>query len=65
MENYLKNKYTSYNEFSVCHVQAELLCPENEAKIIVKNVTGKKAIGLYFAMSFKEFVACVDVGLMV
>ena len=63
LNDYLKNKYSPINEFAVCHVQYELLIPETEAKILVKNILQVRVIRQHFAMTFNEFVRIVDYGL--
>ena len=64
MQSYLRKKYSYLiNEFSVCHVQYELLCSDKEAGVIVRNVCKQKALSKYFTMTFNQFCECVEVGL--
>ena len=63
MYNYLKNKYAPVNEFALRHVEYELLCSENEAKILTKTILKQKKLPKYFAMTLNEFVTVVKFGL--
>ena len=63
MHDYLKSKYERYNEFSICHIQSELLCSVEDANLIIKTVLKPPRIGKYFIMSFDDFALCVDTGI--
>ena len=63
MKNYLRAKYVSYNYFSPCHVEEELLLSEDRAKKLMREVLQVRSIGRLFRMDFDQFYSVIETGL--
>lgn len=60
MNKYIDKKYSgSYTEFSLCHVELELLVCEKEARAIVRQHFNIRAVGQYWHCNRKDFIDLV------